>query len=50
MMSGDVVSSIKGFGQQVDPNPNPNPKPITNTVPKKKRNLPGTPGKHTSLS
>ncbi|GFZ14291.1 C2H2-like zinc finger protein [Actinidia rufa] len=42
-MSGDVVSSIKGFGQQVDPNPNPNPKPITNTVPKKKRNLPGTP-------
>ncbi|PSR92854.1 Zinc finger protein like [Actinidia chinensis var. chinensis] len=43
MMSGDVISSIKGFGQQVDPNPNPNPKPITNTVPKKKRNLPGTP-------
>ena len=43
MMSGDVVSSIKGFGQQVDPNPNP--KPITNTVPTKKRNLPGTTGK-----
>ncbi|PSR98177.1 Zinc finger protein like [Actinidia chinensis var. chinensis] len=43
MMSGDMFSSIKGFGQQADPNPNPNPKPITNTVSKKKRNLPGTP-------
>ena len=43
MMSGDsfsVASSIGGFGQEVQ-NTNPNPNPAA----KKKRNLPGTPGK-----
>ncbi|KAF8403033.1 hypothetical protein HHK36_011128 [Tetracentron sinense] len=47
MMSGDgfsFPSSIKGFAQESIPNPNSNP------VVKKKRNLPGTPGKQISSS
>jgi hypothetical protein len=46
MMSGDsfsVPSSIGGFPQEQ--NANPNPKPDPNPAVKKKRNLPGTPGK-----
>lgn len=45
MMSGDafsIPSSIPLFAPE-EQNANPNPK--TNPVPKKKRNLPGTPGK-----
>jgi len=51
-----LPSSIRGFPQDnrhqheqnSNPNPNPNPKPTTNnstSAAKKKRNLPGTPGK-----
>lgn len=44
MMSGDmfsIPSSIRTFAPDPDANPNNNLKP----APKKKRNLPGTPGK-----
>ena len=46
MMAEDgltLPSSIRGFVQESNPNPSPNPSP--NPV-KKKRNLPGTPGKN----
>lgn len=46
MMAEDgltLPSSIRGFVQE--PNSNPNPNPSANPV-KKKRNLPGTPGKN----
>jgi hypothetical protein len=45
MMSGDAFSlpsSIAGFAQDQN---NANPKPNPNPVAKRKRNLPGTPGK-----
>ena len=48
MMSGDsfsVPSPIAGFAQEVVQNANPSPKPNPNQALKKKRNLPGTPGK-----
>ncbi|KAK2987770.1 hypothetical protein RJ640_016365 [Escallonia rubra] len=45
MMSG--TDSITGFIQEPSPNPNPNPNPNSNPS-KRKRNLPGTPGKHIS--
>jgi hypothetical protein len=49
MMSGDAFSlpsSIAGFAQdQNNGNPNANPKTNPNQAAKRKRNLPGTPGK-----
>ncbi|KAK3022478.1 hypothetical protein RJ639_045807 [Escallonia herrerae] len=45
MMSG--TDSITGFIQEPSPNLNPNPNPNSNPS-KRKRNLPGTPGKHIS--
>ncbi|KAF8397667.1 hypothetical protein HHK36_016588 [Tetracentron sinense] len=53
MMSGDgfsVPSSIIGFTQEPNLIPNPNPSFNANPVVKKKRNLPGTPGKQASSS
>lgn len=46
MIPGDPFSlstSLGGFTTQ-EQNTNPNPKPNAPSVPKKKRNLPGTPG------
>jgi hypothetical protein len=46
MIPGDPFSlstSLGGFSTQ-EQNTNPNPKPNAPSVPKKKRNLPGTPG------
>lgn len=49
MMSEDgipVPSTVGGFVQELNSNPNPNP----NSIPlKRKRSLPGTPGKHLFL-
>lgn len=50
MMSPDafnsIASTIRGLAdQEPNPNPNPNPNPTPNPAVKKKRNLPGTPGK-----
>jgi hypothetical protein len=40
------LSTSLGVFSTQEQNTNPNPKPNTPPVPKKKRNLPGTPGIH----
>lgn len=48
MMSEEAVpvpSTMRGF-VPAEPNSNPNPNPNTNPALRKKRNLPGTPGKY----